>query len=186
MPAFTATNYILTVRTGPLIAAARLELLPGGDTLLVCRRKIHRPREPLRIFTPVESGAAAGPPVLTVTRATGVWPAYDVRAGDEAGEVIGSLRRRGVGIPSREVWQIRPGGGATAELRSEALPATPGMPARAYTLTSGGLPAGFFRRRYSPLLVRLELDFSDDPGGRVDRRLSLAAAFLMALGADRL
>lgn len=181
---------MLLVRLDGLTASARLESHPGGEALLACRHRIHRPREALLIYpaaSPPLGADASEPAVLmTMRRRAGMWAAYDVRLGDETGATIGMIRRRGVGTPAREVWDLTAADGEAAELRSSGLAAAPGAIARAYRLTAGGEPAGVFHRRYSPLHVRLELDFSADPGGRFDRRLSLAAAFLMALGSGAL
>ncbi len=42
-----------------------------------------------------------------------------------------------------------------------------------------GVPVATYRQRFNPFVQKIEIDFSADPDGRLDRRLGLAAAVLL-------
>lgn len=116
--------------------------------------------------------------------------AYDVRD-SVTGERVGTLKRSAVSSTFvRDHWSILDGeGNAIGELQEDStLKALVRryvdivalfMPQR-YHMTLGGQAVAHFRQRFNPLVLKLEVDFSPDPGARLDRRLGLAAAVLLS------
>jgi hypothetical protein len=48
-------------------------------------------------------------------------------------------------------------------------------------MTLGGIRVADLRQRFNLFAYQMEIDFSMDPGRRLDRRLGLAAATLLAI-----
>lgn len=109
---------------------------------------------------------------------------YDVTTME--GERVGALRRHGFRSVMRDKWTILDASdqeiGCIEEdsmvlallrrLLSNLIPQT-------FVATIDGMPVGVFKQRFNPFISKIDIDFSVDTGGLLDRRLGIAAVVLL-------
>lgn len=162
-----------------------------GTVVLYCRMKAFRLREDIRIYT----GEDMAHEVLTI-RARQVFDfgaTYDVRDPTND-ELVGALRRKALKSVLRDEWTIlspqdeeigfiqedsmamalaRRILGMTIEIIGQMLPQTfHGMLHETKVLE--------FRRHFNPFVLKMDLDFTPDTGGLLDRRMGFAAGLLLS------
>lgn len=162
-----------------------------GAVVLYCRMKAFRLREDIRIYT----GEDMAQEVLTI-RARQVFDfgaTYDVRDPTND-ELVGALRRKALKSMLRDEWAIlspqdeeigliqedsmamavlRRILGMTIEIIGQMLPQT-------FHGTLHGAKVLEFRRHFNPFVLKMDLDFTPDTGGLLDRRMGFAAGLLLS------
>lgn len=116
--------------------------------------------------------------------------AYDV-VDSVAGERVGTLKRAGLSSTFlRDHWEVldpegRPLGTLQEDSMLKALVrrwieiVAVFMPQR-YHMTIGDRTVATFTQRFNPIIMKLDVDFSHDTAGQLDRRLGIAAAVLLS------
>ncbi|MGB7757294.1 MAG: hypothetical protein WBL23_14635 [Salinisphaera sp.] len=192
-----ATHYVLRSRFFRLFGGA-YELRDGqGHLCLYAEMKRFRLKEDIRIY----ADAGRRDEVLRI-RTESIFDfsgAYDIQD-SRAHARIGTLRRSGLRSTFvRDHWQMLDANGEpVAELTEDSLGKSllrrllefaGEMPLvgllgylfpQRYALTSHGRPVAHYRQHFNPLIYKLDLDLSPDTSQRIDRRLAIAMAVLLA------
>jgi hypothetical protein len=110
---------------------------------------------------------------------------YDV-TDSRTGERVGALQRKGLKSLLRDEWSLLDAAGQQVGIIEEdsmlmsllrrfltnLIPQT-------FHGSVDGQRVFTFRQRFNPFVLKMELDFSEDSGGRLDRRLGIAAGVLL-------
>lgn len=182
---------------------------PAGNLLLYCKLKAFKLKEDIRLFASeaqevpllvikarsiLDFGAAYD--VIDLTAGGGAGGGFQAgqtlqyAANAEGGQKVGALRRKGLKSMFRDAWEILDAGdnvigtiqedsGIKALVRRFVDFAATVMP-QAFHGEIGGQRAFEFRQNFNPFVKKLQCDFSMDPQKRMDRRLGMAAAILLA------
>jgi uncharacterized protein YxjI len=159
---------------------------PSGNLVLFSEQKMFRLREDIRVY----SDESKTQEVLTIKarQIIDFSAAYDVMDSTAGGQKVGALRRKGLRSILRDEWEVLDAGDQTigllfedsiglALLRRLLLGSL--LPQN-YDLTIGETRAADLRQRFNPFQYTLDLDLSVDPVKRLDPRLGIAAAILLA------
>lgn len=153
-----------------------------GNLCFYVKQKAFKLKEAITVFA--DEGKTQ--PLLTIQARSVLdfGATYDVATVE--GEALGALRRRGFKSMLRDQWEILDTSDevvGTIEEDSMAL-------ALVRRLLSNLVPQGFtvellgntvatFQQRFNPFIAKIELDFSMDTAGELDRRLGIAAVVLL-------
>jgi uncharacterized protein YxjI len=116
--------------------------------------------------------------------------AYDVHD-SLAGERVGTLKRQGITSTFlRDQWTLHDGSGreigtivedsAVKALVRRYVDAVAFLLPQRYHVEIGGRTVAVFSQRFNPIILKLDVDFSPDSQGTLDRRLALAAGVLFS------
>jgi uncharacterized protein YxjI len=155
----------------------------AGNVVFYSKMKAFKLKEDLRLFT----GEDMQQEVLTIKARSilDFGATYDV-TDSASGEKLGALRRKALksilrdewlilDANDREVGKIEEDSMALALVRrllTNLIPQT-------FSGEVGGAPVLSFRQHFNPFIQKISLDFSGDTGGKLDRRLGIAAAVLL-------
>lgn len=179
---------------------------PAGNLLLYCKLKAFKLKEDIRLFA---SEAQERPLLVIKARSIlDFGAAYDVidltaddagfprgqtlgyAANAEGGQKVGALRRKGLKSTLRDAWEILDAGDNVIGMIQEESSikalvrrfvdfAATVMP-QTFHGEVGGQQVFAFKQNFNPFVKKLQCDFSMDPQKRMDRRLGVAAAILLA------
>jgi hypothetical protein len=184
LSAFAHTRYLLKRQVFALTGKFRV-YAPDGSLALFSEQKMFRLREDIRLYA--DEGKVQELLWIQARQIIDFSAAYDV-VDSTTGVKIGGLRRRGVRSMVRDTWDFmdaadQPLGILTEDslalgllrrfLLGSLLPQN-------YDVWIGETRAADLRQRFNLFRYELEVDFSLDPSNRLDRRLGLAAAILLA------
>jgi len=184
LSAFAHTRYLLKRQVFALTGRFRV-YAPDGSLALFSERKMFRLREDIRLYA--DEGKVQELLWIQARQIIDFSAAYDV-VDSTTGVKIGGLRRRGVRSMFRDTWDFmdaadQPLGVLTEDslalgllrrfLLGSLLPQN-------YDVRIGETRVADLRQRFNLFRYELEVDFSFDPSNRLDRRLGLAAAILLA------
>ncbi|MEJ5239650.1 MAG: hypothetical protein WHS87_00420 [Anaerolineales bacterium] len=183
-PAFQYDRYLLKRQVLALTGKFRI-YNPQGDLVLFCEQKMFRLREDFRLYA--DESKTQEVLIVKARQILDFAATYDV-IDSLSGERIGTWRRRGFASLLRDRWELldaqeRPVGFMTEDslglalLRRFLLGAL--LPQN-YDLFVGEQRLADLRQRFHLFRYELEIDFSMDASRRLDRRLGLAAAILLA------
>jgi uncharacterized protein YxjI len=184
-PAFSWTNYL--IRRQVFALAGKLRFYnPNGELALYVEQKMFRLREDIRIF-----GDEARTQELLLIQARHIIDfsaAYDVIEA-ATGQKIGALRRKGLRSMLRDEWEVldaadQPIGLLFEESMGQALLRRfllGSLLPQNYDITIGETRTADLRQKFSLFGYQMDLDFSMDTAHRLDRRLGIAAAVLLAI-----
>lgn len=158
----------------------------GGHVVAFCRQKAFKLREDIRLY----SDDSMSREVLTM-RARSIidfGATYDVAL--PTGEVIGSLRRKGLSSLARDAWRIfGPEGSEIATLQEDSTmlalarrfigPVALLSPQRFHVRTASGLEIATLRTHINPFIYRLGIAIHEDHP-ELDELMVLAAGCLIA------
>ena len=184
-PAFQHPQYLLKRQVFALTGRLRF-YSPQGEMVLYVEQKMFRLREDIRVYSDEGKGQE-----LLLIKARSIIDfaaAYDVLDG-ASGQKVGTLRRRGWRSMLRDQWEVldvndQPMGllyedsAGQAMLRRLLLGSL--LPQN-YDMTIGEVRVADLRQQFNLFAYRMDLDFSMDTAGRLDRRLGIAAATLLAI-----
>jgi uncharacterized protein YxjI len=181
---FTYPRYLLKRQVFALTGKFRI-YAPDGTLALFSEQKMFRLREDIRVYA--DEGKVQELLWIQARQVLDFSAAYDV-VDSTTGVKVGGLRRRGFHSMVRDTWEIMDGGDqplgilledslALGLLRRFLLGSL--LPQN-YDALIGDVRAADLRQRFNLFRYELEVDFSLDPSGRLDRRLGLAAAILLA------
>ena len=168
-----------------LVGAAFYVYDEAGATVLYADQKAFKLKEDIRVY----SGEDKTTEVFRIAaRRMMDWSGtYDVF--DPSGQKIGALKRQGMksmirdewtilDVQDREMGLIQEDSTVLALLRRFVDMISLLVPQK-YSLTLGNRPVGQFARVFNPFSSKIDVDFSADPSGALDRRLALAAGVLL-------
>jgi len=181
---FSHPHYTIRRKVLKLIGGAFTVFDGAGNTVLFAEQKGFKLKEDIRLFS--------GPDMthelvrIHARRAIDISAVYDV-IDATTNQPIGALQRRGVKSMLQDEWWILGHGDtqvgtiiedsmALALVRRFVLNLIP----QNYTITLNGDEVGHMRQQINPFVFKIDLDFSTDPQGRLDRRVAMAAGILMA------
>jgi uncharacterized protein YxjI len=184
LSAFAHTRYLLKRQVFALTGKFRV-YAPDGSLALFSEQKMFRLREDIRLYA--DEGKVQELLWIQARQIIDFSAAYDV-VDSTTGVKIGGLRRRGVRSMFRDTWDFmdaadQPLGVLTEDslvlglLRRFLLGS---LVPQNYDVRIGETRVADLRQRFNLFRYELEVDFSFDPSNRLDRRLGLAAAILLA------
>lgn len=182
--AFQYERYLLKRQILALSGKFRL-YNPQGELVLFCEQKMFRLREDFRLYA--DESKSQEVLMIKARQILDFAAAYDVMD-SLSGEKVGVLRRRGFRSLLRDHWEIldaqeQPLAILTEDtlflalLRRLLLGAL--LP-QDYDILINGQRVADLRQRFHLFRYELEVDFSMDTLRRLDRRLGIAAAILLA------
>ncbi|QRN97918.1 hypothetical protein JRI60_02215 [Archangium violaceum] len=155
----------------------------AGNVVFYSKMKAFKLKEDLRVFT----GEDMQEEVFSIKARNilDISATYDITE-SATGQKLGALRRKGLksilrdewlilDVNDQEVGMIQEDSMLLALVRrflSNLVPQT-------FQATVGGAPVFTFRQRFNPFIQKIDLDYSMDTGGKLDRRLGIAAAVLL-------
>ena len=159
----------------------------NGEVVLFSKMKAFKLKEDIRLYT----GEDMQQELLRISARNVIdfGATYDV-FDSASGEKVGALRRKGLKSMLKDEWLILDANdeeiGAVKEESTwkAVLRRLNGwcailMPQK-YNVELGGEHLVTFGQNFNPFVYKLDVDFSGDPQFRLDRRLGMAAAILMA------
>jgi hypothetical protein len=160
---------------------------PQDNVILFCKLKGFRLKEDIEVF----AGEEQSMPMLRI-RARSVIDfsaSYDVLDATAGDVKIGVLRRKGMKSLLRDAWEmldaneqliatIQEDSAVKAIVRRFVEAASAFMP-QAFHGEIDGRTLFVMKQNFNPFVRKLNCDFSADTGGKIDRRLGLAAALLL-------
>ena len=159
---------------------------PQEQLVLYVEQKMFRLREDIRIYGDEQKNQE-----LLLIKARNIidWAAvYDV-LDQEINQKVGVLRRKGWQSMMRDEWEIldvndQPVGSLYEDSLSQALLRRlllGSLLPQNYDIKMGDSRVADLRQRFNMFAYQLDLDFSMDQARRLDRRLGIAAATLLAI-----
>jgi len=181
---FAQTTYLLRRKVFKLFGGSFHIYAPDGSLAFFSSQKAFKLKEDIRIYS--DETKSQELLVITARRVIDFAATYDV-FDSASGTKIGALRRKGLksivkdewlflNTSDREIGTIKEDHAALALLRRTALSLV--LP-QTYHGTVGGRPACTFKRNFNPFVSKVQLDFSVDTAGALDRRLGIAAAIVL-------
>jgi len=184
-PAFSFTNYLLKRQVFALTGKLRF-YDPQGNLVLFVEQKMFRLKEDIRLYSDETKSQEI---LLINARKIIDWAAaYDVTDPLTGGKV-GVLRRKGWRSMVRDEWEVLDAGDQPLGLLTEdsigyailrRLLLGSLLPQN-YDILFGGTRVADLRQKFNLFAYQMNIDFSMDPTNRLDRRLGLAAATLLAI-----
>ncbi len=184
-PAFSYPNYLLKRQVLALTGKLRL-YNPTGDLVLYCQQKMFRLREDIRAFA--DESQSAELLYIQARQIIDFSAVYDVIDSQSASRV-GVLRRRGWKSLLRDEWEVLDAAEQPVGILQEDNP-TRALLRRFllgawlpqdYDLMVGDQRAADLRQRFNLFRYEMDLDFNQPAAARLDRRLGIAAAILLAI-----
>jgi len=183
-PRFQQTHYMIRKKIFKLVGEAFHIYDTAGSVLFYSKLKAFKLKEDIRLYT----GEDMSTELLTI-KARSILDfssAYDVMDA-RTGEQVGTLKRKGFSSIVRDAWIIMNASGqeigsiqedsmAMALLRRFVTNLIP----QSFTGTVNGVTVFNFKRHFNPFVLRMDMDFSPDVQGVLDRRLGLAAGVLVS------
>ncbi|HUF37663.1 MAG TPA: hypothetical protein VMN57_04000 [Anaerolineales bacterium] len=183
-PAYSHNRYSLKRQAIALTGKVRI-YDPSKRLVLFSEQRMFKLKEDIRVYADESKSAE----VLTI-RARSVIDfsaAYDV-IDVAAGEKVGVLRRKGLRSMLRDEWELLdPRDALIGVLTEDSLQLAllrrllSSLIPQNYDVLIGGRRAADLKQRFNPFRYEMDLDFSMDISGGLDRRLGLAAGILLAV-----
>lgn len=181
--AFQFSKYLVRRKVLKLVGGAFHVFGPSGEIVLYSQMKAFKLREDIRIYT----GEDMQTEVLAINarQILDISATYDVKD-STTGEKVGVLQRKGLKSILKDEWivmdaneneigTIKEDNMALALIRRFLTNLIP----QQYTGEIDGKPVCTLKQNFNPFVMKIEVDFSQDTGGMLDRRLWLAAAILL-------
>lgn len=181
---FLLDYYLVRKKVFKLFGAAFHVYDAEGNVVLYSKQKAFKLREDIRLYT----GEDMQQELLRVAarQVIDFGASYDV-FDSQTGELAGTLQRKGFRSILRDKWIIKDGTGAEigyveedSMLRAMVRRFLSNLVPQSYSVFAHGQDLADFRQRFNPLISKLEVDLSKDPGHLLDRRLALAAAVVLS------
>jgi uncharacterized protein YxjI len=181
---FGQSRYMIRKKFFKLFGGAFHIYDEAGNVVLYSKMKAFKLKEDLRVFT----GEDMQEEVFSIKARNilDISATYDI-TDSATGQKLGALRRKGLKSILRDEWLILDANdqevGTIQEdsmmlalvrrLLSNLVPQT-------FQGAVGGTPVFTFRQRFNPFIPKIDLDYSMDTSGKLDRRLGIAAAVLLS------
>ncbi len=183
MDRFEHRQYLIRRQVLKLFGGAFRVYDPQGALVLFASLKAFKLKEDVRVYA--DEAARTELLQIKARQIIDISAAYDV-VDSTSGEKIGALRRRGIKSLARDEWlfmdaedneigTIREDSTALALVRRFLANLIP----QSFHAEMDGRPVCTYRQHFNPFVLKLEVDFSADFSGALDRRLGLAAGILL-------
>jgi len=185
---FSHEHYVIRSQFFRLFGGAFHIYASDGALVLYSDQKRFRLKEDIRLYD--DESKSTELLRISTQSVFDISGAYDVH--DSAtGELVGTLKREGLSSTFlRDHWRVLDAGGSEVgqiiedstlkalarrfvDLVALILP-------QHYHAEVNGRTAAVYRQRFNPVIFKLEVDLSGDPGETFDRRLALAAGVLFS------
>lgn len=185
---FPAAQYSVRKKVLKLVGGA-FHIRDANETLVAySEQKAFKLKEDIRIYA--DEAKTRELLCINARQIMDFSAAYDV-TDSTTGQRIGALRRKGVQSMLRDEWHVLD---ASDQVIGVLIEDSMGMALVRRLLTNlvpqrydlfmpdavSGMKVANLDQDFNPFVYRLALDFSMDPEGRLDRRLGVAAAVLLA------
>lgn len=184
-PAFTFSNYLLKRQVFALTGKLRF-YDPAGNLVLFVEQRMFRLKEDIRVYADEQKSQQ----VLSINARQIIdWQAaYDV-TDTISGQKVGVLRRKGWSSMVRDEWEVldavdQPVGVLTEDSVGYALLRRfllGSLLPQNYDILINNTRVADLRQKFNLFAYQMMIDFSMDSSSRLDRRLGLAAATLLAI-----
>lgn len=184
-PVFQFPQYLLKRQVFALTGKLRF-YDPQGNLVLFVEQKMFRLREDIRVYNDESKTQEL---LLIKARNIVDWAAaYDV-ADPATGQKVGVLRRKGWKSMLRDEWEVldvndQPIGRLFEDSAGQALLRRlllGSLLPQNYDMTIGETRVAGLRQKFNLFAYLMVVDFSMDITGKLDRRLGIAAAVLLAI-----
>src|SRR4030042_5727984 len=182
--AFQSSQYVLKRQAFALTGTLRL-YNPQEQMVLYCQQKLFKLKEDIRVFS--DETKTRELLSLQARQILDFSAYYDVFDSVYSTK-IGGLRRRGFRSMVQDEWEVfdgqeRPLGILMEDSLTQALLRRLLLGAllpQNYDLNMGTQRVADYKQRFNPFRYELDLDFQMDSDNKLDRRLGIAAAILLA------
>jgi len=181
---FTYPTYLVRRKFFRVLGAALHIFDPNGQVALYAQMKAFKLREDIRLYT----GEDMKTEVLTIKarQVLDISATYDV-VDPATGAKIGALRRKGLKSILRDEWlildatdvqigTIKEDSTALALIRRFLTNLVP----QKFHAELHGKHVATYKQHFNPIIFKMDVDFTADTGGMLDKRIGLAAAVLLA------
>jgi uncharacterized protein YxjI len=181
---FQQNDYMIRKKIFKLLGDAFHIYDAAGNVVFYSRLKAFKLKEDIRVYTGEDMASEALS--IQARQILDFSAAYDV-VDPGSGEKVGALKRRGLKSLIRDEWIIMDAGDREIGLVQEDSTALAlvrrflsNLIPQSFTGTVGGTQVFAFRRHFNPFVLRMDMDFSPDTDGLLDRRLGIAAGVLLS------
>lgn len=180
---FQSNQYLLKRQVFALTGKFRV-FDTAGRLLLFSEQKMFKLREDIRVY----ADEAKTQEVLAIKarQIVDFSAAYDV-IDSATGQKVGAMRRKGLKSILRDEWEVLD---VNDNVRGVLVEDSMGLALlrrfltnlvpQNYDMLFGETRVGDFKQNFNPFTYELNIDFSMDTAGQVDRRLGIAAGILLA------
>lgn len=180
---FQGNQYLLKRQVFALTGKFRV-FDTAGRLLLFSEQKMFKLREDIRVY----ADEAKTQEVLAIKarQIVDFSAAYDV-IDSATGQKVGAMRRKGLKSILRDEWEVLD---VNDSVRGVLVEDSMGLALlrrfltnlvpQNYDMLFGETRVGDFKQNFNPFTYELNIDFSMDTAGQVDRRLGIAAGILLA------
>ena len=180
---FSHQTYLVRKKVLKVFGAAFHIYDPQGQVVFYSKQKAFKLKEDIRVFTGEEMQNEVI--LIQARQVLDISATYDV-VDSASGEKIGALRRRGLksvikdewlflDVNDREIGSVKEDTLLWALIRRFVTNIFP----QKYHGAINGVPVCVFKQNFNPFVMKINLDFSPDTKGLLDRRLGIAAAILL-------
>lgn len=180
---FQSNHYLLKRQVFALTGKFRV-FDPSGKLLLFSEQKMFKLKEDIRVY----ADEAKTQEVLAIQarQILDFSAAFDV-VDSATGQKVGALRRKGLQSILRDEWEVLD---VNDNVRGKLFEDSMGLALlrrfltnlvpQNYDMLFGETRVGDYKQNFNPFTYELNLDFSMDTAGQLDRRLGIAAGILLA------
>ena len=183
-PIFQHPSYLLKRQAIALAGKFRV-YDPAGRLVMFSEQKMFKWREDIRVYA--DENKTQEVLSIKARQIVDFSAAYDV-VDTASNQKVGALRRKGLRSILRDEWEVLD---ASDNVRGLLFEDSMGLALlrrfllgawlpQNYDITVGDTRAADLKQRFNPFRYELDLDFRMDTAQRLDRRLGIAAAILLA------
>jgi uncharacterized protein YxjI len=183
---FSHRTYLLQKQFWKMFGGAFRFYDPNGNLVFYSKQKAFKLKEDIRLFT--DESMTREVLSIQARKILDFSATYDV-TDSAGGQKIGALKRKGLKSMLQDEWQIldaadreigliREESTALAVVRRFIDMASLLLP-QTFIGTVGNRTVCTFKQNYNPFVGKINIDFSADADGILDRRLGIAAAVLL-------
>ena len=184
LPQFSYDTYLVRRKVFKLFGAAFHIYNPDGEVAFYSKQKAFKLKEDIRVYTSEEMTTEAL--IIQARNIIDFSATYDV-IDPASGNKIGAVQRKGMKSIFKDEWifmnsddkiigTIKEDSAVLALIRrflTNLIPQT-------FHGESEGKEVCIFKQKFNPFIAKVELDFSMDNEGILDRRLGIACAVLLS------
>lgn len=182
-PIFQFNQYTLKRQVFALTGKFRF-FNPGGQLVMFSEQKMFKLREDIRVYSDERKSQEVL--MIKARQIIDFSAAFDV-VDTSTGMKVGALRRKGLQSILRDEWEVLDVNDTViGSLFEDSMGLAllrrflTGLVPQNYDLTVGGIRVADYKQNFNPFTYELNIDFSMDTAGQLDRRLGVAAGILLA------
>lgn len=182
-PIFQYNQYLLKRQVFALTGKFRF-YDPAGRLVMFSEQKMFRLREDIRVYS--DESKTQEVLMIKARQIIDFSAAFDV-VDSATGQKVGALRRKGLASILRDEWEVLDvNDNVRGKLFEDSLGLAllrrllTGLVPQNYDLFFGETRVADYRQNFNPFTYNLNIDFTMDAAGQLDRRLGIAAGILLA------